>query len=1238
MSYPRATVSWSRPNVPLIQGDERFTYKADVLDHVRVLATITISALRRQDNGTYTCSAKNDRDMLMAQQDVVVLEPAEISVDSVEALDSRTALLRWSLEYKGNLPIKRYHLQMKNYSTGGADWLDMDDKIPSNATSYTVRYLAPAVTYGFQLAAVNEAGHSNWEAKNLTMPADVPPKITWVQMMASTNETLLFGWRRPSHDNGAEITNYIVQLSQHEKVVANETLNVAAPSERQNYIFIFVGLEPGECYAFQVQACSQIGCGSWSEELDATTSDGMADPPENVQMRCYHDNTQNLNYVVITWDVPKNVRGSVQAYNVTLQGDALYRNGSGHLVRDNFREFTEVHKENLVFKSTVRPNTNYSVKICTINKAGCGHSSNPNDKAKCNSPPSVPSWMPNFELSTIDGIDKCRQLKLHLHRISERNGFIRCYKVILIKLAKGDNLSSLPKNPVENNLTSYEDVHQSGAVRGAYLAEAFDHENFASEVVLGDEEFSLCDPRSEPPFRVRRSSQEEVEEEERTLRIYDGSLDPDTNYSGYVEVQVWGPDGQILAKQSEYFKPAQTSKCSLSSSGSSAGTAPPVRPTDSPMTFLFGVICGTILVVIVLILVICLIRRRNSCPYDGEEGEHLGLTALLRRTVHRSTHLPRGSHLSKLPYFGPIAAEELPAAYAEKHLDTDLLFRTEFEALPDIFRDRTTTASDSCENACKNRYHEIKAFDQTRIRLSSDLDIPGSDYINANFVEGYREKKLYICAQAPLKHTICDFWRMIWQQGVSVIVMLTGLEENGDEKCAQYWSDGKSLEVGYFSVTLISFKKCSDYILRTLLLKCSKNQEVCQREILHFHFLMWSDFLSPGQPSWLLRFIKRVNEHYSSDRGPLLVHCSEGVGRTGTYVAIDSLRQQLDDEGIVDIFSFTSNLRYHRNHLIRTLEEYMFVYRALMEHAQFGDTELELHHLRDHYELLKGKVRDNCRTGLEVEFEKLNDVFEEPKTYCVGAWEINRCKNRYECIIPYDMNRVILLPSIADQSSYINASHIQGYYRSLSFIITQDPLPQTICDFWRMVKEQHITTLVMLSEVGPDLNKCPQYWPDECHEEIYETVRVKLKSSSQTSHYILRQFIVTDVEDEQKHLMSQFQLINWSSCGSGVPENLSSLIVAIEHVQQHHNSQISTGPITVHCSGGGDRSGIYVALSDLIEQARCDERADVFQTTKYARAQRHCLLQTLEQYDFLYRGLIHYVERYNLCNLGDTPL
>ncbi|GIY24984.1 tyrosine-protein phosphatase 69D [Caerostris extrusa] len=197
---------------------------------------------------------------------------------------------------------------------------------------------------------------------------------------------------------------------------------------------------------------------------------------------------------------------------------------------------------------------------------------------------------------------------------------------------------------------------------------ASEADNFANEVVLGDGEFSLCDPgpahpsaSGGPPRKRWRSRGEDAQ----SVRRISGS---DTNYSGFVEVQVWGPDGQILAKQSEYFKPVQTSSrnsptmaCNENKRrfsivlGFKRGHRPPVRPTDSPMTFLFGVICGTILVVLVLILVICLIRRRNSCPYDGDDGEHLGLTALLRRTVHRSSHLARGTvspvvFLHKLSY------------------------------------------------------------------------------------------------------------------------------------------------------------------------------------------------------------------------------------------------------------------------------------------------------------------------------------------------------------------------------------------------------------------------------------------------------------------------------------------------------------------------------------------------------------------------------------------------------------
>ncbi|GBO23620.1 hypothetical protein AVEN_115909-1 [Araneus ventricosus] len=121
---------------------------------------------------------------------------------------------------------------------------------------------------------------------------------------------------------------------------------------------------------------------------------------------------------------------------------------------DTFQEFNEVQKENKVFKSTVRPNTNYAVKICTVNKAGCGHSSTPNEKAKCNSPPAVPSSMPEFYLNPMEGHEKCRQLKLKLQKVSERNGFIR-------SVISSLNIQSTVLPPREKPLTGLPQVDES---------------------------------------------------------------------------------------------------------------------------------------------------------------------------------------------------------------------------------------------------------------------------------------------------------------------------------------------------------------------------------------------------------------------------------------------------------------------------------------------------------------------------------------------------------------------------------------------------------------------------------------------------------------------------------------------------------------------------------------------------------------------------------------------------------
>lgn len=197
--------------------------------------------------------------------------------------------------------------------------------------------------------------------------------------------------------------------------------------------------------------------------------------------------------------------------------------------------------------------------------------------------------------------------------------------------------------------------------------------------------------------------------------------------------------------------------------------------------------------------------------------------------------------------------------------------------------------------------------------------------------------------------------------------MLTGIEEQGRIKCAQYWNDDKPLEVEQnLKVTLICRRDYSDYVIRRFSLENTNSGEC--RDVLHFHFVAWKDFLAPEQPSWLLRFIKRVNEHHCPDRGPILVHCSAGVGRTGTFIAIDTLTSQIDD-GVthINVFECVCRLRRQRNYLVQSIKQYIFVYRAVMEYIEFGDTEIEATHLSEQYKELKEQKFD-CGNGIIMEF------------------------------------------------------------------------------------------------------------------------------------------------------------------------------------------------------------------------------------------------------------------------------
>ncbi|XP_035391030.1 tyrosine-protein phosphatase non-receptor type 9 [Electrophorus electricus] len=249
-------------------------------------------------------------------------------------------------------------------------------------------------------------------------------------------------------------------------------------------------------------------------------------------------------------------------------------------------------------------------------------------------------------------------------------------------------------------------------------------------------------------------------------------------------------------------------------------------------------------------------------------------------------------------------------------------------------------------NQERNRYGDVLCLDQTRVRLKSRRN-ERSDYINASFMDGYKQKNAYIGTQGPLEKTYGDFWRMVWEQNVLVIVMTTRTDEGGRRKCGQYWplQEGGQEVYGHVAVVSQRVDNHSHYNQTTLELH---NTETCeQRQVTHFQFLSWPDYGVPSSALCLLDFLGAVKQQQrravkalgSQWRGhplgpPMVVHCSAGIGRTGTFCALDICLSQLQDVGTLNVYQTVRRMRTQRAFSIQTPEQYYFCHTAILEHAQ----------------------------------------------------------------------------------------------------------------------------------------------------------------------------------------------------------------------------------------------------------------------------------------------------------------
>ncbi|XP_052242472.1 tyrosine-protein phosphatase 10D-like [Dreissena polymorpha] len=327
-------------------------------------------------------------------------------------------------------------------------------------------------------------------------------------------------------------------------------------------------------------------------------------------------------------------------------------------------------------------------------------------------------------------------------------------------------------------------------------------------------------------------------------------------------------------------------------------------------------------VVIVIVAVIVYTKRTNKLCFSGNsktvESAHIGKTIEIPVVVSEYIFKP-----------GAVELTAFPSHLEKMHKDSNLLFADAFKMLKDKSPVHPCSAAESQQCRPKNRYTNIMPFDHSRVKLRALDDVEGSDFINANFVPGYTSPRAFIATQGPMQMTFDEFWRMVWEQNVDTIVMLTKLVEKGRIKCDQYWPNTNDpVFYGEVVVSIKSESNLSDYTLKIFEIKTSKG---ASRMVKHFWYLKWPDMGCPEDPKMLLDFVKTVRQHTNRpDRtSPTVVHCSAGVGRTGTFIAVDNLLQHIRDHDSVDIFQLVLDMREHRCNMVQTEDQFVFIYECL---------------------------------------------------------------------------------------------------------------------------------------------------------------------------------------------------------------------------------------------------------------------------------------------------------------------
>uniref|UniRef100_A0A8C4V4W5 protein-tyrosine-phosphatase n=1 Tax=Falco tinnunculus TaxID=100819 RepID=A0A8C4V4W5_FALTI len=724
----------------------------------------------------------------------------------------------------------------------------------------------------YTLLVVTHSGDLTNTANAEGRTAPSPPNT--VSFTDVTNTSLSITWLGPP--DWTDYDDFELQW------LPKDHLTVFNPySSSKSKVRIIYGLRPGRLYEFNVRTVSGDSWKTYSQSQSAS----VRTKPDKIQS--LHCRPQTSTAIACSWTPPDS---DFDGYSVECKKmDTREVEFSKRIEKD----------KSLLNIMTLVPHKRYLVSIKVHSADMTSEVVEDSTITMIDRPPQPP---PDIRVNKKEVLITKSSINFTFNCswFSDTNGAVK-YFTVVVREADG---SEGPKPDEQHPLPSYLEYKQNDSIRiyqtnyfASRCAENPDSDYKSFDIKLGGEMENLggrCDPDQQ--------------------RFCDGPLKPRTAYRISIRAftQLFSEDPKELPKPlfaDTFF--------SL-----------PITTEAEP---LFGVIEGVsaglfLIVMVVAVTALFVCRQKVS----GHERPTARLS--IRRDRPLSVHLNLGQKGNRKTS-SPIKVSHFEAHFTKLQADSNYLLSKEYEDLKDVGRNQTCDIALLPENRGKNRYNNILPYDTSRVKLSNVDDDPCSDYINASYIPGNNFRREYIATQGPLPGTKDEFWKMAWEQNVHNVVMVTQCVEKGRVKCDHYWPlDQDSLYYGDLIVEMLSESVLPEWTIREFKI-CSEEQLDSTRLIRHFHYTVWPDHGVPETTQSLILFVRTVRDYINRtpDTGPTIVHCSAGVGRTGTFIALDRILQQLDSKDTVDIYAAVHDLRLHRVHMVQTECQYVYLHQCVRD-------------------------------------------------------------------------------------------------------------------------------------------------------------------------------------------------------------------------------------------------------------------------------------------------------------------